>query len=1069
MQPKYESDVLEGEMPYVHMDGGPNNYQFYNYFTNPNNRGWQAGPWNIKNIDARQVPLARLFECAPFYIPPEYTNNQYYQGTAPPQQADEYLILARQMLSMALLRGQEEPDGSGPGYKALVNRYDMASGLAANEVGWCRVTHFPCIHYRSEVDPRVINRSPDSNLVPSRSGQLGGYECHMWGCFYTSYPPDARQVGHNPAWVPVTFVDDGTPLADGHMNPYSTTQPWAQRDGWPPGEGGALEGTVNVDVSLLRGTDSLKSLVSALRITRPCQGSYIWFRDLTLSVVAQADGGNNYKPEPLAGCSFGLALAVCILGGPPLAYTGYVKALGPHLRNRYSKSAYGADPKGYYGSIIGGYPYTGPPINADYYQVASPLLDRLSVDPGFAQQRKDPNSMYGTNYYGGFVPAAAADDVVEDVQGLPFKIYFAYQMGFPLIIPHRSSFGNNVYQLMDQLRSKLAAGQIGGGLETAFMLDAVSGAYSTVQSDMGIAYSSPAEKCPILLATTLPEAVQLGIIAFMHTFRTKARDYRKLDPSEVTLANAAISRAIEKRYENWEKGEARRAAYSANPDRFLNEQLAAANQKATDAHAKRAKRALDALEAGKIKRGAALEKRKQTAVERQTYKAARTANPPTRQKGDFTGLANLAAAKALRVQNKGKLYKASANVGFKALGMPKAAARKAFKKVTQGKAKVTSNNKQLKKDLTAFRRQRLAGTQPVFAQPPQPASNVPMGSLLQLPPIPSSLPSFDAGPQGAYEVRAGPVPAPRVVDDDDDEPTSAPGPSARPESKPKKTKGIKQRRDDDTGKPAPNFGSYTGYPGLRAKDWSHTVGAMALERIKEFLKNSTYKFMASVPVGMPDYTPETGEDQWANAYTSEGYILTEDQVAAELNPNGQVARMGTQDDAVMARIMWYINQLAIPERGVIASRALPADVIQALQAAVGNYAEQLRGYLPGAVGHAYEEYLGVNKDGSAKNEAWPNAILAVYVELHACFLQVLEPFKGLLKAGRISQLQFREIVNCLFLAQKYVFRGVMYEPHIWMLLTGDATSRVRYNPEWDKEFGAHKAISPFVKDKMLWT
>jgi hypothetical protein len=161
--------------------------------------------------------------------------------------------------------------------------------------------------------------------------------------------------------------------------------------------------------------------------------------------------GDNRDPVEIKGASLGLACAMAVLHAPAVAYTGFLKKF-PGAAKFTGDIQPSTDTIGYIGSTAG-------------------------------------------------PPAANTDDVIEEVAGVQIKMAWAMQHNIPLVIPHKTSFGTSIMSKANLLPT----GVLSRGYAQL--------AYSTTQADMGIAYS--AYKSPLLLATTVPEAVTLGAYAYL--------------------------------------------------------------------------------------------------------------------------------------------------------------------------------------------------------------------------------------------------------------------------------------------------------------------------------------------------------------------------------------------------------------------------------------------------------------------------------------------------------------------------------------------------------------------------
>lgn len=330
----------------------------------------------------------------------------------------DYAMMFDQLVTPGLARGQ--------GIKASDGRVTGLTKWEDTKDAFYNYTYFPVVY---------------SNGADTR--------CAMFMACYSSQKPTETVVGHHSVWSEYKLQN----------------------------------GVCNVDISTIADNNATLSLISAIEMTRPVPKSYIWLcrafaynagYDTTIQV-------NVRDPPRIAGASFGLALAACILGSAPVAYTGFVKKM----------------PSGYFDN---NYDNTGNSsgfalIKRDYSYDETVPLDNHGKRPRIVDI--------------GGIPAMHVNDIVEDVQMLPVKIAFCAANAFPLVIPHKSTYNQNLQKLLVNLaKSKTPYAQY---------LQAVSGdiarMYSTVEVDQGIPFASAGTN--VLLATTLGNAVQLGAISFI--------------------------------------------------------------------------------------------------------------------------------------------------------------------------------------------------------------------------------------------------------------------------------------------------------------------------------------------------------------------------------------------------------------------------------------------------------------------------------------------------------------------------------------------------------------------------
>ena len=237
--------------------------------------------------------------------------------------------------------------------------------------------------------------------------------------FYSSEAPSSAALGHDPDFAPVK-ID-------------------------------ALGISVNIDFRLIgRNLHSVASITTALATTRPLHGSFIYVVDCNTDV-------RGVDPVEVRGASLGLAVAMAVMHGPQVAYTGFIR------------------------KFPGAAKFTGVAEGA--------------------------RTLGLTNTLG---PAAAnTDDIVEEVAGIQFKMGWAMQHQIPLVVPHKSSFGTDLMSNLNRADGR------------QLLIGMAQLSYSSTQADMGIPYASL--KSPMLLATTVPEALVLGSYAYIAFYLSPIR------------------------------------------------------------------------------------------------------------------------------------------------------------------------------------------------------------------------------------------------------------------------------------------------------------------------------------------------------------------------------------------------------------------------------------------------------------------------------------------------------------------------------------------------------------------
>lgn len=96
------------------------------------------------------------------------------------------------------------------------------------------------------------------------------------------------------------------------------------------------------------------------------------------------------------------------------------------------------------------------------------------------------------------VEVPRTDDTVEEIKELPWKMMWCVMNDFPMVIPHKGSYGQDLRGSLEKQKEQ-------------FPWAYLPMTYSTVQADQGLAFADA--KTPILLATSVPEALSLSVIA----------------------------------------------------------------------------------------------------------------------------------------------------------------------------------------------------------------------------------------------------------------------------------------------------------------------------------------------------------------------------------------------------------------------------------------------------------------------------------------------------------------------------------------------------------------------------
>ena len=290
----------------------------------------------------------------------------------------------------------------------------------------------------------------------------------------------------NYTYFPVVYNLEGVPVVAPFAACYSATEPSRAGVGHPaqfiPYNCVGTGHVVNVDISTIADSNCQKSVMSAIEFTRPNPGSYIWFmRAFNLHHGKQGIT----TPPKIRGASLGLALAACIMGGPSIMYTGFIRRM----------------PQGYFAQWEGG--VSSFKLNPQIDQQGNP------INVGNAVQLTDAD--------GNKNDAWNVDDIVEDVDMIPAKMIAAATVfKIPLVVPHKSSYNGSIAKWLATVSQRRSDGRpISSNEEfygTTLVQSVIGRFYSTSKADQGIPLDI--NKVSTLLATSLPEALQLACIAW---------------------------------------------------------------------------------------------------------------------------------------------------------------------------------------------------------------------------------------------------------------------------------------------------------------------------------------------------------------------------------------------------------------------------------------------------------------------------------------------------------------------------------------------------------------------------
>ena len=282
-----------------------------------------------------------------------------------------------------------------------------------------------------------------------------------YAAVYASFEPSAKSIAHIPSWTRITLPSSND--------------------------------VINLDTTMLADVNSRKAVFAALNLTYPMPNSYVWimpFDDATArsGIDEFSSNGPQGGAMPIGGASLGLALIAAVLNMPRVAYTGYVKKLLPDYRqmNPNNVDARAAMKAKFPSEMQPMFGRVGP------YTLAGPM-DLTRVGGG---QMPDA----GTEGWA-VARVARTSDIVEEVDGLPFKCAWAIYTKTPLVIPFKSSMNQPLAEAMLNPRFKAQH----------FLLGLAPNAYTMVQAEEGLPYWRDAS--PVLIAVSVAEAAILAAYA----------------------------------------------------------------------------------------------------------------------------------------------------------------------------------------------------------------------------------------------------------------------------------------------------------------------------------------------------------------------------------------------------------------------------------------------------------------------------------------------------------------------------------------------------------------------------
>lgn len=253
-------------------------------------------------------------------------------------------------------------------------------------------------------------------------------------------------------------------------------------------------GEINVDMSHIGDQNAWLAIYAALQNSRAQKGYYLSFFPVVGAEHFQSridrDGRHAWA---VRGPSLGLAVAMAIVGGSPVMYTGYLKALFPNgtTDDQLAKTT-GVDyraPRDSSGQVLP-YPTQGARVLSGQIASYNTTEQRYGPDPfrygavGTALS----TIMENLNY-------------VETVHFLPQKVLLALTIAMPIVIPYYNSMGEKMESF---IRSR-------NFQQTAFLIKMHSKTFTCADAQDGRSVTALAPN--VFIAATLAEATILGAFA----------------------------------------------------------------------------------------------------------------------------------------------------------------------------------------------------------------------------------------------------------------------------------------------------------------------------------------------------------------------------------------------------------------------------------------------------------------------------------------------------------------------------------------------------------------------------
>lgn len=340
---------------------------------------------------------------------------------------------------------------------------------------------------------------------------------------YSSHPPNAASILHHPKFeVPSDALN---------------TKPF-------------------LDTSLVGDQDCYKSVMSALNLCHPIDGSYIWFMPAdqlssnrgidAVAQVALSKGAANSEDIghyfTLGGASLGLATIACQLKFEPIAYTGFVRRFRPDGMFAFDVGAQGIRPH-----MTANQKHQRMIARAAPKDIGERMSRREAKEfvlrhMGSMLQHSDENFDHTAlqtetpgvtthHMHNAMIRVARGSDIVCEVDMTSFKCGWAMTFGFPMCIPYSDPMGKPVTAVLDPANPVWTRGQ-------RYALQLNPNAYSMVQVEAAIPYDRT--PTPILIACTVDEAHTLGEIATKEYLRNHGGSRSKRNREATTDAQAAL-------------------------------------------------------------------------------------------------------------------------------------------------------------------------------------------------------------------------------------------------------------------------------------------------------------------------------------------------------------------------------------------------------------------------------------------------------------------------------------------------------------------------------------------------